>query len=96
MTAIDASPSTTSSSGLTATRSTLLGAIAAYLTASDHKRIGRLLISFSAIFAIGTAIEGAILGAERISASSSIVDAGIIVQLFSALRFDLIFRLLRH
>ncbi len=94
MTAIDASPSATSSSsssGPIATRSTLLGTVAAYLTASDHKRIGRLLISFSAIFAIGTAIEGALLGAERISPSSSLVDAGIIVQLFSALRFDLIF-----
>jgi len=91
MTAIDSSHSATSSSGSIATRSTLLGTIAAYLTASDHKRIGRLLISVSAIFAIATAIEGAILGIERISPSSSIVDADIIVQLFSALRFDLIF-----
>ena len=91
MTAIDSSHSATSSSGSIATRSALLGLVAAYLTASDHKRIGRLLISVSAIFAIATAIEGAILGVERISPSSSIVDAGIIVQLFSALRFDLIF-----
>jgi len=91
MTAIDSSHSATSSSGSIATRSTLLGSVAAYLTASDHKRIGRLLISVSAIFAIATAIEGAILGVERISPSSSIVDADIIVQLFSALRFDLIF-----
>lgn len=91
MTSIDANPETTSLSGLTATRSTILGVAVAYLTASDHKRIGRLLISFSAIFAIGTAIEGAILGAERISTTSSIVDVDIIVQLFSALRFDLIF-----
>ncbi len=74
-----------------AIKPTLLTAVVAYLTASDHKRIGRLLISFSAIFAVGTAIEGAVLGAERISPSSSLVDAGIIVQLFSALRFDLIF-----
>ena len=83
---------------MTATKSTFLGTIAAYLMATDHKRIGRLLISFSAIFAIGAAAEGALLGAERISSSSSLVDAGILVQLFSAFRFDLIilwFRL-RH
>ena len=94
MTALEASTSATSSSsssGSTATKPTLLTAVVAYLTASDHKRIGRLLISFSAIFAVGTAIEGAVLGAERISPSSSLVDAGIVVQLFSALRFDLIF-----
>ena len=94
MTALEASTSATSSSsssGSTATKPTLLAAVVAYLTASDHKRIGRLLISFSAIFAVGTAIEGAVLGAERISPSSSLVDAGIVVQLFSALRFDLIF-----
>ena len=76
---------------MTATKSTFLGTIAAYLMATDHKRIGRLLISFSAIFAIGAAAEGALLGAERISSSSSLVDAGILVQLFSAFRFDLIF-----
>ncbi|MDA3017365.1 MAG: cbb3-type cytochrome c oxidase subunit I [Actinomycetota bacterium] len=94
MTALEVSTSATSSSSSsesTATKPTLLTAVVAYLTASDHKRIGRLLISFSAIFAVGTAIEGAVLGAERISPSSSLVDAGIIVQLFSALRFDLIF-----
>ena len=94
MTALDVSSSATSSSGSSgsmATKPSLLTAVVAYLTASDHKRIGRLLISFSAIFAVGTAIEGAVLGAERISPSSSLVDAGIVVQLFSALRFDLIF-----
>ncbi len=94
MTALEVSTSATSSSsssGPMATKPTLLLAVVAYLTASDHKRIGRLLISFSAIFAVGTAIEGAVLGVERISPSSSLVDAGIVVQLFSALRFDLIF-----
>ena len=80
---------------MTAIKSTFLGTIAAYLMATDHKRIGRLLISFSAIFAIGAAAEGALLGAERISSSSSLVDAGILVQLFSAFRFDLIFYHLR-
>jgi len=95
MTAIDSSSSTaishTTTAGSMTTKSTFLGIIAAYLMATDHTRIGRLLISFSAIFAIGAAAEGALLGAERISSSSSLVDAGILVQLFSAFRFDLIF-----
>ena len=91
MTAIDASPSATSSTSSIAARSTLLGTFGAYLTASDHKRIGRLLISFSAIFAIRAALEGAVLGAERISSSSSLVNTDIIVQLFSSFRFNLIF-----
>jgi heme/copper-type cytochrome/quinol oxidase subunit 1 len=95
MTAIDSSSSTaishTTTAGSMTTKSSFLGTIAAYLMATDHTRIGRLLISFSAIFAIGTAAEGALLGAERISSSSSLVDAGILVQLFSAFRFDLIF-----
>ncbi len=91
MTAIEASPATTSSPSEVAGRTSLLGTIARYLTTTDNKRIGRLLITISAIFAVATAVEGAILGAERISPTSSIFDSGIMVQLFSALRFDLIF-----
>lgn len=91
MTALDVSPSETISSAQIARNTSGLGLFAAYLMTNDHKRLGRLLISFSAIFVIGAAVEGALLGAERISSTSSLVDAGIIVQLFSAFRFDLIY-----
>lgn len=70
---------------------TTFGAIAEYLMTCDHKRLGRLLISFSAIFALGAALEGALLGAERIDPTNSIVEADAVVQLFSVFRFGLLF-----
>ena len=91
MTAIDVSTSATSSSAQTASNSSTLGVVASYLMTNDHRRLGRLLISISAIFAFGATIQGAVLGAERIVATSSLFMDSISVQLFSSFKFDLAF-----
>ena len=91
MTAVEMGSSTSSPSVQSAVKSSILATVAAYLMTNDHRRLGRMLISISAIFALATAVEGALLAADRISTTSAFLGADIIVQLFSAFRFDLIY-----
>jgi heme/copper-type cytochrome/quinol oxidase subunit 1 len=51
-------------------RRPFLASVAQWITSSDHKKIGRIFIALSLVAAIITSVEGALLGFERISASS--------------------------
>ncbi|MEO7397179.1 MAG: hypothetical protein ABIW84_01310, partial [Ilumatobacteraceae bacterium] len=52
-----------------------------WVTTSDHKRLGRLLVGGGLFALLGVAAVGALLGFERIDASSTELDGGAITQL---------------
>jgi len=66
-----------------------LACVADWLTTTDHKRIGRLYVGTSLVALVGSLVVAALLAAERISTSSTIVDLGSLTQLFSVYRFGL-------
>lgn len=75
--------------------SPLLGAVADWVTSGDHKRIGRLFVGFSLLFAVGSAVVGALLGFERMQPQGlQLVPGDSIVQLLSVYRFGLVFAVL--
>ena len=78
--------STTHSS--TGSGSTAVSTLAAWITTSDHKRLGRMLIGGGLVALLGIALIGALLGFERAD-SSSLVDSGVLEQLFAINRVGL-------
>lgn len=68
-----------------------LSAVARWLTAADHLRIGLSLMFGALLWLLLAAGVGAILGLERFDASSALVEAGAHTQLFSMHRFALVF-----
>src|SRR5262245_53364877 len=87
MTTIETAPQTTS---VRAGAGPLSG-VAAWVTSTDHKRIGRMLVTTGLIALLGIAVVGTLLGFERIDADSMSLDAGSIGQLFSLYRVGLAF-----
>ena len=83
MTTID----TTASSAPTA--GTGLACVAEWLTTTDHKRIGRLYIGGGALAFLSAAVVAVLLGAERISTSSEMIEVNSLPQLFAFERFGL-------
>lgn len=72
-----------------------LGAVADWLTSTDHKKIGRLFIGVSLVNVVGYAVIGVLLGLERISATSyTVLNGNSVLQLFGAYRFGLVFEIL--
>jgi heme/copper-type cytochrome/quinol oxidase subunit 1 len=65
--------------------------IAAWLTTTDHKRIGRMYVAVSLLALVGVSTVGLLLGLERADTTSDLVDAGAVAQLFSAYRVGLVF-----
>lgn len=76
--------------GATTTGSTAVTTIGAWITTSDHKRLGRMLIGGGLLALVGIALVGALLGFERADAGS-LLDAGSIEQLFAINRVGLAF-----
>ncbi len=68
-----------------------LATVAAWLTTSDHKVIGRLYIAASLLVLLGVGVIAGLLGIERIDGSSDLLDAGALPQLFSLYRVGLTF-----
>lgn len=64
--------------------------IVAALTSSDHKVIGRLLVSASLLATLLTAALGALLGAERISGDGDLLPDRIVPELFAGYRVGLV------
>ena len=60
--------------------------IGSWLTTTDHKKIGRLFIGASAIWMMIIVGLGIVLGIERITPESAIVNANSVTQLFALLR----------
>jgi cytochrome o ubiquinol oxidase subunit 1 len=71
-----------------------LGALATWFTTADSKVIGRNLIGASLLALLGTAVSGALLGAERIDGADSLFDVDALPQLFSAYRVGLVYGVL--
>jgi heme/copper-type cytochrome/quinol oxidase subunit 1 len=88
MTTIDTAPQTTS---VRAGAGRPLAGVAEWVTTTDHKRIGRLLIGTGLTALLGIAVVGTLLGFERIDATSISLDASSIGQLFSFYRVGLAF-----
>ena len=66
--------------------------VGAWATTTDHKRIGRLFIGCALLIAIAAAALGAVVGVERISATSySLLDKDSVTQIFSLYRVGLSF-----
>ena len=65
--------------------------IGAWLTTSDHKRLGRMLIGSGLMALVGIAVIGALLGFERIDAAATSLNANSITQLFALDRVGLAF-----
>ena len=63
-----------------------LSAVAAWLTTTDHRRIGRLFMGFSVLWVLSIVIVNAILGFERIDSASIAINEGALPQLFAASR----------
>ena len=81
MTTIDTTASSAPSTG------TGLACVAEWLTTTDHKRIGRLYLGAGAVAFLGVAVVAILLGVERISTGSLLLDADSLTQLFALERF---------
>jgi heme/copper-type cytochrome/quinol oxidase subunit 1 len=69
-------------------------AFAGWFTATDHKVLGRLVLRVSAVVLLAGATLGALLGLERIDATSDLLDTDALPQLFSLYRIGLTFGVL--
>ncbi len=67
-----------------------LGEVAAWLTTSDHKRIGRLFVGGGLLGALVAIVTGVLLGVERTDGTEILLDAGALPQLFQAQRLGLV------
>jgi len=72
-------------------RSGRLATIAAWLTTSDHKRLGRMMFAVGLLALLGVAIVGGLVTLERIDVDSTSLDAGSIDQLLALARVGLAF-----
>lgn len=61
-----------------------LGSVAAWLTTTDHKRIGRLFIGTAALWLLTYVGVATLLGFERIDSKSLTFNEGMMTQLFAA------------
>ncbi|MFP5486966.1 MAG: cbb3-type cytochrome c oxidase subunit I [Acidimicrobiia bacterium] len=98
MTTIDTRPDAASTATDGATRdsavvSFFVGA-AAWVTTTDHKKIGRLYVGFGLLVLLATSALGLLLGLERIDDGAALLDANALLQLFQAYRVGLVFGVL--
>jgi heme/copper-type cytochrome/quinol oxidase subunit 1 len=61
-----------------------LGSVAAWLTTTDHKRIGRLFIGTAVLWLLAFGGVASLLGFERIDSKSLTLNEGMMTQLFAA------------
>ena len=74
-----------------ASASRALSSVAAWITTSDHKRLGRMLFGTGLLALVGIAAVGVLLGFERIDANSVSLGENSLDQLFSINRVGLAF-----
>ncbi|MGZ7087699.1 MAG: cbb3-type cytochrome c oxidase subunit I, partial [Ilumatobacteraceae bacterium] len=86
MTTID-----THATGAASSSGASLTSVADWLTTTDHKRIGRLVVAVSFTALLGVVAIAALLGIERIDAKASMLDVNAIPQLFALYRVALTF-----
>ncbi len=83
MTTIDTTASSAPAAG------TGLASVGEWSTTTDHKRIGRLYLGAGGFALLAAGVVAVLLGAERISTTSSLLDQGSLTQLFALERFGL-------
>jgi heme/copper-type cytochrome/quinol oxidase subunit 1 len=77
------------------TGSSFVASVGQWVTSSDHKKIGRLFIGLSLLYAIAVAAIGALIGFERINPDGAqFFDADAALQLTQLHRHALVFGLL--
>lgn len=81
MTTIDTTASAPAGTGIEA--------VAEWLTTTDHKRIGRLYLGAGCVGLLGSIIVAALVGLERVSTDSELLDINSLTQLFALERFGL-------
>lgn len=86
MTTIETHAAAPGGSGVAATFS----GVGAWISTTDHKRIGRIYIGFGLLGLLATTVVGALLGIER-SSDSDVFDSGSLLQLIQAYRVGLVF-----
>ncbi len=64
---------------------------AAWLTTTDHKRIGRLYLGFGLLALLATAVLGLLLGIERADDANLLLESNALLQLIQAYRVGLVF-----
>jgi cytochrome o ubiquinol oxidase subunit 1 len=69
----------------------VMATVADWISTTDHKKIGRLFIIDSLLALVAVAAIGAVLGFERIDASSDAINANALPQLFAMYRVVLTF-----
>lgn len=67
-----------------------LSGIAAWLTTTDHKRIGRLFVVTSLLMVVVVGVIGVLLGLERADTGAAIFDAAVFSELFQGLNIGLV------
>jgi heme/copper-type cytochrome/quinol oxidase subunit 1 len=70
------------------------GALAGWLTTTDHKRLGRVLIGMSLLALLIGAVLATLLGVERVNADSNLFNTNALPQMFSLYRVGLTFGVL--
>ena len=86
--AADAVPDDTSSGTAAAG---FFATAAAWVTTTDHKRIGRMYVGVGLLALLVTSALGALLGLERADDGSTMLDADALLQMFQAYRVGLVF-----
>ena len=86
MSAVSAPPVTSSNPA-----NPTVGAIGAWLTTTDHKKIGRLFIGLSIIWLLGVSGVATVLGFERVADATNAFDVDAVPQLFAFTRVGLMF-----
>jgi heme/copper-type cytochrome/quinol oxidase subunit 1 len=69
-------------------------ALDAWITSTDHKTLGRLVVRVSLLVLIAGAVLGTLLAVERIDATDNMLDGDSMTQLFSLYRIGLTFGVL--
>ena len=90
MTTIESSPDAVGAAGGESAIGSFPVVAAAWLTSTDHKRIGRLFLGGSFVGLAATAVIGLLLGIERVDGGEVLFDINAIPQLFQLHRFGLV------
>lgn len=90
MTTIESSPDAVGAARGESAIGSFPATVAAWLTSTDHKRIGRLYLGSGFVALAATTVIGLLLGIERLDGDDVLFDSGAIPQLFQLFRFGLV------
>ena len=65
--------------------------VAAWVTTTDHKKIGRIYVGIGLVVLLATTVVGLLLGLERADDSAELVQSDALLQLFQIYRVGLVF-----